>query len=341
MSDLGQHLDALARYANKPATSNCLRTEPGELFGSPPLAPLMQFAHTVGSRADLDALLAAVAPMVRTSDPFRGATLALCCGTFVEWGADPAVLFPHLLAELPRHLALARRGADFDTDPDAARAAVGLTYLLLATMTTICRRAAFRQALRADAAIAEHVAALAESHREARFVADVLALTDDLELLVLAPQANKGFRVRLEAVGTCAHLFTLLQALLIDGGHLAGESCDPDVIAVARGERAPQQVLPDHARFHFATWRGLDARASAPNDVLASWVPVEASPRDIPAFEGTPVLLIGPNLLGSRGWGSDFFANIHDALRSRVEVVEVLPQAQVADWLDRIQRARS
>lgn len=341
MSDLAQHLDALARYANRPATSHCLRAEPGELFGAPPLAPLMQFAHNVGSRADLDAILAAVAPMIRSSDPFRGATLALCCGTFVEWGADPAVLFPHLLAELPRHLALARRGADFDTDPDAARAAVGLTYLLLATMTTICRRAAFRQSLRADAAIAEHVAALAESHREARFVADVLALTDDLELLVLAPQAGKGFRVRLEAIATCAHLFTLLQALLIDGGHLPGEPCDADLVAVARGERAPQYLMPDHARFHFATWRGLHASGSAPHDVLAAWVPVEATPRDIPAFEGTPVLLVGPNLLGSRGWGSDFFANFHDALRSNVELVEVLSAGGTAEWLDRLRGARA
>ncbi|MBM3978765.1 MAG: hypothetical protein FJ304_00500 [Planctomycetes bacterium] len=341
MSDLALHLDALARYANRPATAHCLRAEPGELFGSPPLAPLMQFAHTVGSRPDLDALLAAVAPMIRASDPFRGATLALCCGTFVEWGADPAVLFPHLLAELPRHLALARRGADFDTDPDAARAAVGLTFLLLATMTTICRRASFRQALRADAAISEHVAALASSHREARFVADVLALTDDLELLVLAPHAGKGFRVRLEAIATCAHLFTLLQALLIDGGHLARESCDADLVAVAHGERAPQQLMPDHARFHFATWGGLDANASGPNDVLAAWVPVEASPREIPTFEGTPVLLVGPNLLGSRYWGSDFFANFHDALRSNVELVEALPAERAAVWLDRLRRARA
>ena len=49
-------------------------------------------------------------------------------------------------------------------------------------------------------------------------------------------------------------------------------------------------------------------------------------------------MLIGPPLLGSRVWDSNFFANIHDALRSRVEVVEVLPPELVAIWLDRIKR---
>ena len=50
--------------------------------------------------------------------------------------------------------------------------------------------------------------------------------------------------------------------------------------------------------------------------------------------------LIGPTVFGSREWDSNFFANVHEALRSRVDVVGVLPRDEVVEWLDRIARAR-
>ncbi len=349
MADLATVLAALADHTHKPATAHELRAQPGDIFGHPALTALMQFAHGLGSRAEVDAALPAIGPLVRAADPFRGATIALCCGTIVEWGADAGGVFPHLLAVLPRHLALARRAIArkgvapavlFDDDPEAARAAAGLTYLLLATMTVICRRAAYRQALRANAEIVEHVAALRAAHREAGFVAQVLDLTDDMELIVLAPAEQKGFRVALEAVASNAHMFTLLQAALIDGGHLAGEPCDPEVVAVARGERPHERLLSDHARFNFVTHSGLNTDGSLDGFSSLIGLPVEGTPAGIQRLDSVPILLVGPNVLRSRAWDSNFFAGIHDALRSRAEVIEVLPAGQVADWLGRVRQSR-
>lgn len=348
MPDRAAAIAALTAYAEKPATSRDIRAEPGDIFGRPPFTTLMQFAQSLDARAELDALLADVTPLIRAADPFRGSAVALNCGTLVEMGGDAGLVFPHLLAVLPRHLTLARRarertdtppGALFDDDPEAAKASMGLAYLLLATMTVICRKVEYRQALRANPEIVAGVAALRENSPEADFVAQVLRLTDGLELLVLVPNETKGFRVALEAVATCAHLFTLLQAALIDGGHLEGDPTDPAVIAVATGATAPTCALPDHARFHFQTWAGLNPDGTLAGMNLASWVGVEVSPADIPPFDGVPVLLIGPTVVGSRGWDSNFFANIHDALRSRAEVVEVLPAEKVEEWLERIRRA--
>ena len=348
MPDRAAVIAALTAYADKPATSRDIRAEPGDLFGRPPITTLMQFAQAVGSRAELNALVADVAPLIRTADPFRGSAIALNCGTLVEMGGDPDLVFPHLLAVLLRHLSLAAKareldlapGALFDDDPDAAKAAAGLRYLLLATMTVICRKAEYRQALRANPAIAVLFEILREGSAEADFVAQVLGYTDGLELLVLAPNEVKGFRVVLEAVATCAHLFTLLQAALIDGGHLDGEPTDPEVIAVATGVTAPTQALPDHARFHFQTWDGLNPDGTLAGMNLASWIGVEVSPADIPPFDGVPVVLVGPTVLGSRSWDSNFFANIHDALKSCAEIVEVLPPADVEKWIERIREAR-
>lgn len=348
MPDRAAVLTALTEYANKPATSRDVRAEPGDTFGRPPLTTLMQFVQSLDSKAELDAVLADVAKLVAAADPFRGATVALSCGTMVEWGGDPTKVFPPLLAELPRHLALAVLARElnlspsetFDANPDAARAAGGLRYFLLCVMTVICRDAEFRRAMRANEYIVGAIEKLRDAYAEGDFVAQVLGFIDGLELLVLVPNERKGFRVRLEAVASCAHLFSLLQAELIDGGHLNGEPSDPEVLAVARGESAPTQALADHARFHFATWGGLTTDGTMAGVDFASWIGVEASPADIPAFDGVPVLLVGPMVLGSRAWDSNFFANVHDALRSRTEIVAVLPPAEVSAWLDRIRQHR-
>ena len=349
MPDRAAVIAALTEYANKPATSRDIRADASEVFGRPPFSLLNQFTQSLTARAELDALLADVAPLIRAADPFRGGVVAVNCGTLVEMGGDAALVFPHLLAELPRHLTLARRAHEreetapaalFDADPDAARALGGLRYLLLATMTVICRKAEYRQALRANADIAEAVAVLRDGHAEADFVGQVLGYTDGVELLVLVPAEKKGFRVALEAVATNAHLFTLLQAALIGGGHLEGDPVDDDVVSVATGAVPATGVLMDHARFHYNHWTALTAAGTLEPMAFGTWPGVGESPADIPIFDGVPVLLVGPPVFGSRGWDSNFFANIHDALRSRAEVVEALPRERVQEWLDRIRAAR-
>jgi hypothetical protein len=349
VSTIADARNALAYFAKVPSTAHDLRAEPGDTFGRPPLTTLVQNAHALGSRAELDELLAAVAPAIVGADPFRGATIALTCGTLVEWGGNPDNVFPHLLAELPRQLSLARRAAErgeiapsalFDSDPDAARAAKGLTYFLLATMTVICRKAAFRQALRANPEIVSNIEVLRESHREADFVGRVLDLTDDLELVVIAPTEKKGFRVALEAIASSAHMFTLLQAALIDGGHLAGEPTDPEVVAVARGEQPHEQLLTDHARLHFYDWDVLRPDGTFdPFPIAGAFIPVESTPAGIRELDGTRVVVIGPPMFASRAWDSNFFAGIHDALRSRADIIEVLPEAAVEKWIERIKTA--
>jgi hypothetical protein len=352
MSDRAALLTDLTVYAKGSATALAeLTAEPAEVFSTPALAALMRLAQAVSTPDELNELLAGVAPLVRATDPFRGSALAISCGTLVEFGADPAVLAPHLLAELPRHLALAARlrqrartapndpAALLADDPDGFRSAQGLTYFLLATMAVLCRGASFRQLARANPEITAGIAALRTAHREANFVAQVLDFTDGMELLVLVPEKELGFRVALEAVNFNFHLFTLLQAALIGGEYLPGDPPSDDVVAVATGAAPHRHLLSDHAQFHFYTWQGLlpDGSLAAMN--LDTWVPGEARPSEIPEFEGSRIVLIGPALLGARMWDSNFFANIHDALESSAEVVEELAPEQVAAWLSRIRQA--
>jgi hypothetical protein len=349
MSDRAAAIAALTEYANKPATSHECRAEAGEVFGARPLAGLMRLAQSLDTQGELNELLAEVAPLVRAEDPFRAGVIALNCGTLVEMGGDPALVFPHLLAVLPRHLALARRAqqrkktpadAVFADDPEAAKALAGLSYLLLCTMTVICRRMEFRQALRANAEIVAGIAALREHNREADFVSQVLVLTDGIEILALAPETRQGFRFALEAINNNFHLFTMVQASLIAGGHMPGEPSEPEMYGIATGEAPQQMARLDHARWHFYSWEGLQPEGMFAARDFRTWIPGDARPTDVPELDGARILVLGPTLLGARMWTSNEFACIHDALRSRADIVEVLSHEEVAKWIEKIEGAK-
>jgi hypothetical protein len=348
MHDRAAVIEALAEYANRPTTSHECRADTGEIFGARPLANLMRFAQSLDSIAELNELLSEVAPLVRADDPFRAGVVAINCGTLVEMGGDPAVVFPHLLAVLPEYLALARRAHErkqkpdelFESDPDAAKALAGLSYLLLCTMTVICRRMEARQVLRANAEIAAGIEALRAHNREADFVSQVLGYTDGVELLVLVPETRQGFRFALEAINNNFHLFTMVQAALTLGGHLPGEPPEPEMYGIATGEGPQPSTRVDFARWHFYSWEGLQPDEQFATTDFRTWIPGDAKPADIPEFEGTRILVIGPAFLGGRSWSSNEFACIHDALRSRADIAEVLPREQVEMWIEKIRNAK-
>ena len=51
------------------------------------------------------------------------------------------------------------------------------------------------------------------------------------------------------------------------------------------------------------------------------------------------MLLLGPPIFATRAWDSSFFTNLHDALRSKVEVVDILSADEIALRLSRIRKA--
>ncbi len=296
------------------------RLSPGQ---SPFDDPAVRALFAAARRSDAHGLREIVEALVAEL-PALGAHAAACaaisCGTLVEWGADPAV---GGLAILQRFQAAAA------APPPRDQAAMAMFDQ--AAMAHLCRSAALRVAARKLPRLIEALASSGET-----FTSAVLGFVDDLELLVLAPVHARGFRVRLEAVATNAHLFTLLQGALIGEGRLSAEAPDPAVIAVATGEARHEELLTDHQRFRFDSWTGLRTSTSLQPD-LGSWIPVEGSPRDIPALaDGRRVILLGKPLLGARSWDSNFFANIHDALRSRVIVLEDLAPASLRADLEAI-----
>jgi hypothetical protein len=350
MSDLATAMNAAFAYANEPADLAAVLGPPSACFRQPAIQNVLKFAESVQTQDEMNDLLRRIAPTVGVPDPYKASLMAMVCGTLIEWGASPDELAGLLLACLPGFLALAESIAEFADDndahtlysknPHAFKAWNSLSLMMLPTMAVLTRSAEHRQAARANADLVRGVEALRERNREANFVSMVLGFTDGMEVIVLHPGEGKGFRVVLEAVNTMAHLFTLLQCELINGGHLPGSPVEDEVLGVATGEVAPERLVNDHARWQFYNWTGLRPDGSLGGADMSTWLFVEDEPEAIPEFEGQRVVILGPPVLGMRMWDGNFFANIHDALRSQARVVEVLTAEQVSQLQERIRQAR-
>jgi hypothetical protein len=293
----------------------------GDPFATPEFRALFTLARQ-GQGEDLDGLLAELAPGLEVADPFHAACVALTCGTLVEYGGSPAVAGDAIVARLFREL-------------DGAIAPQAGQFLCLATMAHLCRDRELRQRVRARFGVPASLEGAQEQVRHTWFVRTVLELTDDLELLVLAPDARRGYRVRVDAVASSFHLFTLLQGALIGDpaqGWLEAEPEDAEILAIATGEGRHLEVLAASQRFHFHNWSALGGDGQLRNDLRSSiWG--EASPAAIPHHDGVAVVLLGPPVLGGRSWDTNFFACIHDALRSSATILATLSQAQVTERL--------
>jgi len=295
-----------------------------------------------------EALTALVPLLASVPDAFQASRVAMLCGILVEWGADPRIALGAILERLTTSLTAAAtiaprfRAEDeatlFAEAPEAVKAWKALHYFILPAMTMLCLDVNGRQAARRNATLVDGVRALAPVHRDVKFLDRLFRLVDGEELIVLHPGENKGFRVRLEAVCSNFHLFTLLQGALIgeaDAGLLTGPRPNRKVIATATGELPHDRVITDAPVWHYANWMALGAEGPPDATALAG----EVSPIAIPEFEGDRVVLLGKPLPGARSWDSTFFTNLHDALRSKVEIVEILSAGEVETRLRRIMNA--
>jgi hypothetical protein len=295
----------------------------GDPFSGPELRALFELARRLTTPEEQSELVRELLPGLDVAEPFHAACVALTMGTLVEHGASPAVAGEAIAARLFREL------GDPDVLPQTGQ------YLCLAAMAHLCRDVPLRQRVRRAHGVPACLEAVEDVIKHAWFVRLVLELTDELELLVLCPEQRRGYRVRADGVRTCFHLFTLLQGALIGdpaAGWLTSPSPDgpedPEVYAVATGEAPHLKVRSASQRFHFHDWRALGRDGALVHDLRAS-ISGQSAPSEIPVHDGLPVVLLGRPVLGGRSWDTNFFANVHDALRSSVTVLAQLSEAEV------------
>jgi hypothetical protein len=294
------------------------------------------------------------------ADPFAAGVLAVQLGGLVEHGQDPGKLGEAMVARLPGDLAAARRFvvrlAERDGTADPAHAAptalqaaasveplgaaawAALVMLVPAAMAAWTRHPASRRVAARDHQLVEDASSLSHCSPYGYYIAELLSAADGVELVVLSPEQRKGFVVELEVVRNIAHLQALLEDALVGDpadGWLDGPPIDPDIAAIARSERMIAREQSYAIHWNLQHRDGIRERPGIPNiPGISATLPFEAKVGDLPPVNGRGVVLMRPAGPIKRGCGAgSFFAPIHDALRSRVHVRQVLDASEVDRWL--------
>jgi hypothetical protein len=281
-------------------------------------------------------------------DPYMASIAAVYGGTLVEQCGAPTTLAGNLALRFIHNAPLAteflNREGSFEQAPDAFRAFHGMHFLILALMTTLSRdraeriRARFMPGFMASlqalhtADPLEKLPALSYLHR--------LMYSYDGELDVVIPEKNLGFRLRLDGVQNCFHLFGLFQAWMPDIAEHIGirnyPATDPHLLQLMQSEEItgefPIAIETLHAYSDFSGWQAAAQGALK----LEGFVPGEQLVWSLPELDERRILVVGIQpVFGSRTWHPAIHAPLHDALRSGVTFVRWLDQAEYAELAEK------
>lgn len=319
---------------------------------------------------DLDDGLRGLAEVIASAELSGAGVAALCGGAIVENGGDSEIALDATLERLEETLTQAQlfaeacENSDEENDgpdgedeadpiedhgesvadwmPENAMAFQAVEPLGMGAIAMLSRSPAGRKRARQQfpdlAALADD---LGPYHERAHYLAQMLNVLDDERLVVLHPEQNKGYRVRLTGVSTNFELFVLLADALIgnpDEGWLEGEKPDPAVAAVCRDR--PSELAADLSAtgaFNFWNWRGLrpDGTLPSPTEATGAWIWMEGIPADIESFERQRVILLGTTPY-RRHWKP---GRCFESMIANVQVEAKLSQTEVQQWLAKLATA--
>jgi hypothetical protein len=131
----------------------------------------------------------------------------------------------------------------------------------------------------------------------------ILRILHDEPLLVIHPEARKGWRFVMRDLSTNVDLYVLLLAHIVGDpqkGLLKAKRPSAKAIAtITNPDKAPKGDILLDVPFHTVSWMGLHADATLPDPTTSReterWVWLEGVPAEIPPFGGERVILLqGP-----------------------------------------------
>jgi hypothetical protein len=306
------------------------------------------------------------------------------CGIGVENGADPAYCIQPILDRLTQQLADCKGLRDqlveligtsdleaipedqwdalANRSPEAAqrmREYLGIIFNGRAAMAMLARSTEARNQARRRPELYQNASNGRTLNRYAFYIAEVMEAVDGEDVVVIDLKRKIGFLTRLHAVRSNAHLFSLIQALLLEQPQYqdwTGAKPHPLLASIARCERMIDTISPeewtqsgllnekgqafDQGIWQFYQWPALQQDGTIETWAMAEpyhpwWVWGEMSPHDIVEIDGMKIILLGEPEL-PRQWEMGFFAPVHPALKPRVEIRSTLSVDSVNGWLDRI-----
>ncbi len=303
------------------------------LFAGGDHGPAFDAVIAAGRVAGLDANDRAISALLcrdsRRASAGRSPSLVVASGALVENGGTPLESIDAVLDALRAATnALLTAGSALEgVDLDRGNAPAGLGELALAwvpafrrlvigAMARLARSVPARQRARAHRELDTGMRRLAELCEgwHIRYILAILDMLDDTPLLLVETETGAITRYRATGIRNNFHLITLLEGL------------DPFELAARRDQLV-------RASRGYYNWGYLGITSNLARDVIQTMIPGDARATDLPQFEGTRVVVRTPTGV-QRSWDFAFVAPIHDALRSTLEVEQVLTASEARALLE-------
>lgn len=264
-----------------------------------------------------------LADRIATLGPTAGCWIGVYLGGLVERGRlDAAISAPGVLRFFRRAVDELQREVNLEEW-------AGCEGLFgPAVITQLAVHGPTLASLVADEALLEQIAAVSATSG-ACFYVEGLARQQSGELVLLDPSGERAMVLAYTNVGSCFHLFTLIQSVL-PASWSEGRTQPAEMLAVAWGENArTEETAGDSAWFHYCQPVGTA-------DVTAS-VWGEMTVDSIGRLAGRQVLVVRPMVLKERNWDSGFFAPQLSMRLPSVSVVRPLDDNETIDLIRRLQ----
>jgi hypothetical protein len=224
--------------------------------------------------------------------------------------------------------------------PEEALSFHALETFSMAAVAMLSRSVEARKASRSRAVLLAALEELGGQYGHAGTLWMMMQVLDDEPIAVLHPGEGKGYRVRISGLADNFQLHTLLADALIGrlpGRWLRGARPGRAEVEAARDGDVGEDGPPAHGAFNLWTWRGLkpDGTLRDPGSGSAHWIWNEGVPADIPTFEGTRVVLLGPPPY-QRSWTA---GRRFPGMAGDLRVERILARGEVREWLGRIAAA--
>jgi hypothetical protein len=221
--------------------------------------------------------------------------------------------------------------------PSEAQSFQSLESFSRAAVAMLSRSIEARKASQSRTALRAALDELGGQYGHAGWLWVMMQVLDDEPILVLHPGEGKGFRVRISGLAHNFQLHTLLADALIGrfpGRWLRGARPTRAEIEAARDGAVREGGPSAHGVFNLWTWRGLKPNGTLRDAMSNSayWVWNEGVPADIPPFEGTRVVLLGPPPY-PRSWTA---GRAFPVMAGDLRVEHILTRDEVCDHLGRI-----
>lgn len=246
----------------------------------------------------------------------RGAQiLSLALGALVEGGASPELTWPivggSLEPLLDRGTAFASAAvkeaedAHVETAIESAGAIVAkkkpreaaawkaLPSRCLAAVACLIKSKKLRARMSKVRSLQEAAWPLSDAVAEVGYLLQALRVIDDETFLVLAPDADRGWLIKIDEMPSNAELYILLADAVIGEakhGRLPGKRPPAKAVAAIReGVHPPKAAASVTPPFHLVDWTAVTAEGALPPadpDEAEHWIWMEGIPWDIPYGPG-------------------------------------------------------